>query len=49
MANITRTAALGVLMLANDAAVPRWNETDKAVAPYLKAHQALAPQPGTQK
>ena len=46
MAAISRTVALGMLMLANDTAVPRWNDKEAAVAPYLKAYQSLAPQPG---
>lgn len=49
MAAISRTVALGMLMLANDTAVPRWNEADKVVAPYLKAYQSLAPQQGKTK
>ncbi len=44
MANIGRTVALGVLMLANDAATPRWSETQAGAAPYLKAYKSLAPQ-----
>lgn len=43
MARISRTVALGVLMLANDPAAPRWNEAHPAAAPYVKAYQALAP------
>ena len=43
MARITRTAALGVLMLANDSAAPRWNAAEPAVAPYVKAFKLLAP------
>lgn len=43
MAGISRTVALGVLMLANDPAVPRWNASHPAAAPYLKAYKALAP------
>jgi hypothetical protein len=43
MARITRTAALGVLMLANDSVAPRWNEAEPAAAPYIKAFKLLAP------
>ncbi len=41
MARIDRTVALGVLMLANDTAAPRWNAAHPGAAPYLKAYQAL--------
>jgi len=41
MAKVTRAAALGVLMLANDTAVPKWNESHNMTAPYVKAHKAL--------
>jgi hypothetical protein len=43
MAKISRTVAMGVLMLANDPAAPRWNEAHPAAAPYVKAYKALAP------
>ena len=43
MAKITRTAALGVLMLANDRTAPRWNDAEPAVAPYVKAYKLLTP------
>lgn len=43
MAKVSRMVALGVLMLANDPAAPRWNETHPAAAPYVKAHKALGP------
>ncbi len=41
LAKVSRMVALGVIMLANDPAAPRWNEAVPAVAPYLKAHKAL--------
>jgi len=41
LAKVNRMVALGVMMLANDTAAPRWNEALPAVAPYLKAHKAL--------
>lgn len=41
MAKVNRMVALGVLMLANDKAAPRWTESHPAVAPYLKAYKAL--------
>lgn len=43
MARVTRTVALGVLMLANDPAAPRWNASHPGAAPYLKAYRARAP------
>ena len=43
MAKISRTVALGVLMLANDTTAPRWSATHPGAAPYLKAYKALAP------
>ena len=43
MAKVSRMVTLGVLMLANDAAVPSWNASHPAAAPYLKAYKALAP------
>jgi hypothetical protein len=43
MAKISRTVAMGVLMLANDPAAPRWNEAHPAAAPYVKAYKARAP------
>lgn len=39
MAGINRMVALGVLMLANDPATPRWNAANPATAPYLKAQK----------
>lgn len=41
MAKITRMVALGLIMLANDPVAPKWNATIPAVAPYVKAQQAL--------
>ncbi|MFL6656433.1 MAG: M28 family peptidase, partial [Massilia sp.] len=45
MAAVTRTVALGLLMLANDTAVPSWSASEPGAAPYLKAYRALAPTP----
>ena len=41
MTKVTRAAALGVLMLANDTTAPKWNEAHDMTAPYVKAHKAL--------
>lgn len=41
MAKVTRAAALGVLMLADDPAPPRWNEAHALTAPYVKAQKGL--------
>jgi hypothetical protein len=43
MANISRTVAVGLLMMANDSAAPRWNAALPVTAPYLKAYKLLAP------
>ncbi|HOK47456.1 MAG TPA: efflux RND transporter permease subunit, partial [Bryobacteraceae bacterium] len=37
MAKVVRTAALGVLMIANNPEPPKWNEANPKAAPYLKA------------
>ncbi len=44
MASISRTVALGVLMLADAMPTPQWNAQQPAAAPYLNAYKALAPQ-----
>jgi hypothetical protein len=41
MAKVTRMVTLGLIMLANDPVAPKWNTTLPAVAPYIKAQQAL--------
>lgn len=41
MAQVSRAAALGILMLADDAAAPRWNPQVPGAAPYLKAQQSM--------
>ncbi len=41
MAQVNRTVALGILMLANDTAAPKWNKDLPAVTPYLKAQETL--------
>lgn len=41
MAQVTRTVALGILMLANDTGTPQWNKDVPAAAPYLKAWQSI--------
>jgi hypothetical protein len=41
MAKITRMVTLGLIMLADDPVAPKWNATIPAVAPYIKAQQAL--------
>jgi hypothetical protein len=41
MARVNRMVALGLLMLADDPAPPRWNEAHPMVAPYVKAFKAL--------
>lgn len=41
MAQVTRTAALGILMLANDPKAPQWNKVLPAVTPYLDAQEAM--------
>lgn len=41
MAKVTRMVTLGLIMLADDAVAPKWNATLPAVAPYIKAQQAL--------
>ncbi|MGE5567939.1 MAG: M28 family peptidase [Rhodospirillales bacterium] len=37
MAKVVRTAALGVLMIADNPEPPKWNEANPKAAPYLKA------------
>ncbi len=41
MAQVNRAVALGLLMLANDPAPPRWNPAVPGAAPYLKAQQSM--------
>lgn len=41
MAKVSRTIALGLLMMANDKDVPKWNAAHPATAPYIKAAKAL--------
>ena len=41
MAQINRTVALGIVLLANDPAAPKWNKDLPAVAPYLKAQETM--------
>lgn len=48
-ARVTRMLALGILMLAEDSAAPRWNEAEPAAAPYTAAwKQRHEPVAGTQ-
>jgi hypothetical protein len=39
MARVDRMIALGLLLLANDAVPPRWNESNPKAAPYARAAQ----------
>ncbi len=43
MAKVTRTVALGVLMLADDTSVPRWNESIERVKRYAAARSGTRP------